>query len=589
MNANRRRRYPPEGGRKRAPERPAAGRVLTPALLLGLCWSLAQVQAAPPEITVRSPHALRPDAAAMLVVKGKGLASARALWTSWGGTRDRNDAEGWQCLEESARIPVFIPASHPAGLEAIRILGTNGVSNLAWILVDGLPIDPALQGKAPTSRDAARLLHPPVAVDGVCAESGSRYYRLRMEQGQQVSLEVVAQRMGFPVDPVLRVLDADGAELAYVHDTPGLGADAALAFQAPTTGDFVVEVRDGEFAGGAAQRYRLRVGAFAVGVLPDRPALGATPGADRQESEIPWESSVAGWSGMARARGIAASSVTTRFARLRLAGRTGSDALMPRLAWMEGRVETEQEPNNTAASATVVAAGGTMSGGFQAAGDEDWFRFSVRTSGWWRIQARSRSLGWAGDPQLRLADADGKPLASAMGGDPDPSIFRRLAGPAAYLVSVTEAARRQGPGRGYLLEVEPSAAAFRISTEIERMHIPVGGKQGLKLKIESRGYDGPIRIEAENLPAGFELENPQIEDRKKEWELGIRCRADVTPGGATLVRFRARPTGSDGGEGTAWLDLGPAQRKAFPRMLSMPPGFMDGVWVAAIDHDVDPP
>jgi len=549
--------------------------------LLAVWFGLASAatQAGPPDIALVSPRALRPGSAAVLVLKGKELAGTRTLWTSWAGRLDRNDAEGWECLDDSLKIPVFVPASHPAGIEGIRILGTNGVSNLAWVLVDGLRSESLQAGSAPDR--SPPVLKPPVAVDGVMLEAGVRVFRLPLNRGQRISLEVVAQRWGSPTDPVLRVLDAAGNERVYANDTPGLGSDVALEFQAPDSGDYRVELRDAEYLGGPAQAFRLRVGSFPVGALAAEPVVGIVPDSNRQPSEVGWVSTVSSQSGWARARVASTAAGEIGWARLELTGSHRREVLMPRTEAVPGRVAAESEPNDRLESATVLDSPGLAVGQFNTATDQDWYRFSVSTAGWWRIQARSRSLGRTSDPQLRLVRADGSVVASATAGDPDPAIFHRFETPGPYWISISDAGRRHGPGREYVLELDSQAGAFRTSTETERVHVPVGGKQTLKIKVEPRGYDGTIRIEAEGLPAGFEMENPVVEARKKEWDLVIRCRAEVDVGQATPVRFRARAT-AEGGGGTAGLEVTPAQRKAFPRMLWVPPGLIDNVWVGAV-------
>ncbi|MGE3311822.1 MAG: hypothetical protein AB7O66_17790 [Limisphaerales bacterium] len=548
------------------------------ALLVAL--AAEDARAAPPEVAVESPAALRPGSAAVLTLRGSGLAGTRSLWTSWSGWLHRHDEEGWVCLDNSLKVPVHVPHSIPAGVEGVRVVATNGVSNLAWIIVDGLPTFPGPASDSP-------LLEPPVAVEGVMKEAGVRRYRFRMNEGQRLSIEVLAQRIGSPTDPVLRILDPAGNELVYANDTPGLGADLACEFRAPSTAEYQAEIRDAEYTGGAKSRFRLRIGAFVPGALSTVPVLGLPPGLAQEPSSLAWSSPVSDAIGSAQTEiGTTApaskSAPWTAFARLTALGPNWDHTLLPVVEVVPRWVLREREPNDAPENATPVEPSEVRVGRFDSPNDRDGYRLTVTTAGWWRIDARSRTLGRAADPQLRLLNRDGKVIARASSGDPDPVLHHRFDAPGDYLLSVTESAGRHGPGREYAVVTESEAAAYQVSTESDALHVPVGGEQTLKLKLESRGYTGPIRIEAAGLPEGFKLKNPDVEPKKKDWDLVIECGSQVAAGTAFPVRFTASGTAGESGGGSISLDLGPAQRKAFPRMLWVPPGMLYAVWIAAV-------
>lgn len=546
----------------------------------------AGVPGAPPEVSEHSPVALRPGVPAVLTLRGKGLGAVRSIWTSWGGFFERRDAEGWDCGDEVARVPAAVPAGFPAGLEAVRLVGANGVSNPVWVLVDGLA--------AVDIREAeGALLEPPVAVDGTFRDRGSRTFRVGMNAGQALSMEVVAQRLGSPTDPVLRVLDGAGRELAYAHDTVGLGTDVALEFLAPASGEYRVEVRDSEHGGGRAHRFRFRLGTFPVGVVAVEGAVGVAAGLEGQPSRVGWESAVSSRSGEARVE-AGCGGADVAWGRMRLAGVEGGVVLMPRVHRVAGVVGREAEPNDGRGQATALGSGRVLAGGFDREGDVDWYRFEAGGAGAWTVRVRSRGLGWAGDPLVRVMDEAGRVLARSTGSDRDqdpdgdPELTPRLERAGAHYVEVTEAGRRAGIGRGYVIGVEPGAAGYRLGSETDRIHVPIGGKVAWKVAVERKGYDGPIRIEATGLPDGFQVENGLVEAGKKEWEVIVRCRGGVSAGTAAAVRWVGRAETAEKAEKAEKeamvvpVGLAAAQRKAFPRMLYVPPGLMDAVWVAAV-------
>jgi hypothetical protein len=67
---------------------------------------------------------------------------------------------------------------------------------------------------------------------------------------------------------VLRLLDAQGRELAFCDDESGLSGDCRVAHVFAAGGDYFIEVRDINYGGGADYRFRLRVGDFPLVNLP---------------------------------------------------------------------------------------------------------------------------------------------------------------------------------------------------------------------------------------------------------------------------------------------------------------------------------
>ena len=555
------------------------------ACLVGFAASLFASWGAAPEIRVHAPRALRPGVAAVLQLKGTSLAGTRALWTSWGGVIERRDGEGWECDADRVRVPVFVPGQVPAGIEAVRLLGTNGVSNLAWVWVDGLREESVSED--PTDKGAsAPLLRPPCAIQGTFAEGGVRRYALLLNRGQRIGIEVVAQRMGSPSDPVLRVLNERGEECAYLNDTPGLGSDGALEFEAPATGEYRIEVRESEYAGGENLPFRLRVGAGPVGAVAFPAAVGAASGGGFGGLQVDWASvSASTGKGVGEVVALGASGEATPLARWVPVDRPGEFACTPRLKVLERWVGLEVEPNDSEETATPMGVSGQFRAGrFDRAADVDYFRITVSTSGWWRVSVQSRTLGLAADPRIRLIGAGNKVLARAAGGNPDPMLFHRFETGGDYWVAVDEMGGRDGFARGYVLEATPDVVPSWVSTDVDRVSVPAGGKQTILLKIEPRGYDGPLRIEAEGLPEGVEMENPDIEGRKKEWALSLRSLTGSAVGASAPVRFRVKAK-ADGFRAATEVDLGPARRKAFPRMVAFPPGFLETLWVAVVPEE----
>ena len=119
----------------------------------------------------------------------------------------------------------------------------------------------------------------PVAVDGTCEPETFDFYKFNAAAGQRITCEVVARRLGYALDPAIRLLDATGKELAYSDDEPGIGADCRFAHTFAAAGTYTLEIRDIRYAGGPTHRYRMRIGNFPLSTttFPMGARRGSTP------------------------------------------------------------------------------------------------------------------------------------------------------------------------------------------------------------------------------------------------------------------------------------------------------------------------
>ncbi len=93
----------------------------------------------------------------------------------------------------------------------------------------------------------------------ISAPGESHDWRIRLETGTSLQLEVLAAVLGSRLDSVLTLFDAEGKELAKNDDATDGVPDSALSFVVPKTGEYVVRIQD-RFArrSGPAFGYRLR-------------------------------------------------------------------------------------------------------------------------------------------------------------------------------------------------------------------------------------------------------------------------------------------------------------------------------------------
>src|SRR5262249_54464620 len=145
-------------------------------------------------------------------VRGGNLAGVTQTWTSFPGEMvlapdvPDNGKNAGELVYQ-----VKTPADVPVGIHGIRVATDKGTSNLLLFVIDELPS--IAQVKPNNSPATAQMLTLPCAVDGNVDSLVRNYYKFAVQAGQQLSFEVLARRIGSPLDPMIRILDMRGREL----------------------------------------------------------------------------------------------------------------------------------------------------------------------------------------------------------------------------------------------------------------------------------------------------------------------------------------------------------------------------------------
>lgn len=149
----------------------------------------------------------------------------------------------------------------------------TGVFPLRPTVADNLPEIFA----APTNMQTITL---PVIINGRINQPGeATVFRFEGRAGQTVVAEVMARRLGSPLDSTLMLTDATGKRLAFNddHEDKGSGldthhADSYLSCTLPVSGSYFVHLADAQQKGGPGYSYRLRLSPpqpnFALRVVP---------------------------------------------------------------------------------------------------------------------------------------------------------------------------------------------------------------------------------------------------------------------------------------------------------------------------------
>lgn len=207
-------------------------------------------------------------------------------------TRTEVALEGWNLPRNSLTLE---PAEMIPGIVPLTARNGELVSNSLPFVVGSLPECRANEARRrpdpenPTNPLAgAQKITLPVVINGRIAKPGSwNVFQFEGRMGQTVIADVRAQRLGSPLDSVLKLTDAAGKVVAYNDDwedrAQGLSthhADSQLRVTLPASGTYYLHLGDTRGQGSSAHAYRLRVSApypdFELRVTPC--SINARPG-----------------------------------------------------------------------------------------------------------------------------------------------------------------------------------------------------------------------------------------------------------------------------------------------------------------------
>ncbi|MXX61718.1 MAG: hypothetical protein F4112_00835 [Holophagales bacterium] len=510
--------------------------------------AIATVAAAagpPPNLVDMHPHGGQQGRALRLVIEGYGIASDMEIESTLPGSFARlGEAADEDRLQKQRRpndrnlqaavFLVEIDADAAPGLYPLRAIGDDGLSNALLFRVDTVSeVSEQSLRDAADATEAPRIDALPVVVNGTLDGAERDRYRFRSEAGERMVLEVEARRVGSAIDPVLRLLDSQGSELAFNQEGPGIDVDARLDWQPPVAGEYVVEVHDARFSDQRRNFYRLKLIAasdyeYADAVFP----LGGRRGEETRFGLT---------GGSAAATREVARSVVTENAF----DSVGPTATAKASAALPFRVVVGSHPEVLESETTADETLDTpvvVNGRIDDAGEADQYRIAAEPGQRLLIEVEGAALG-SSDlfGVLTVTTPDGEYLASSGDDIPDPDTFRLLSPTATSFdpwvlvetpegadelhVTVEDLVGRGGPRFGYRLTATANGPDFELRLGTAQLTLNNGASKPIEVGAVRRGYLGPIRLYVEEPPAGIEARDGWITREVRDLDTRTLARA----------------------------------------------------------------
>jgi hypothetical protein len=396
--------------------------------------------------------------------------------------------------DKKATFSVKLPNDIEPGYYQLRIATVGGVSLPIVIGVDRLP----------QLAFAPLIEKLPVSAFGSVSGSAIIETKFNGKKDETVTIEIEAQRLGSKLRPVIHLYDAKGKQLAWAWSQPALFGDARLEVTLPADGEYRVTCHDLEYAAPSPNFFRLKMGQW-TRVEQVFPFVIATGGAKSVEVRTQ----------VAAQKQTVDAAATGQVLKL---SAPAADFSGPRSFV---RVSSQREFVEAAGQSDFSLATGSLgiSGELSNPQEEDRYKLTVKPGDKIRCEVFAQRNGSAIDARILIRNDQDAVLATGedSAGSLDPVLEYTVPDKVEVIrVCVTDSQGRGGTRNAYhltLRNLNDTAATlndFRLHTNIERAAISKAGQWVLPIWLDRRGYQGPVEITANALPAGLALTGTTI-------------------------------------------------------------------------------
>ncbi|MEM9412498.1 MAG: PPC domain-containing protein, partial [Planctomycetota bacterium] len=338
-------------------------------------------------------------------------------------------------------------------------------------------------------------------INGVITNEDVDVYKINAKQGERLSVEIEAIRLGDMFDPFIALLDQNRFEVA-VSDDSSLGKqDGIISTLIPEDGEYFILVREAAYGGNPRCRYRLHVGNFprpTVAFPAGGPAetqcdvtfLGDPTGDLKNKIQAHPQTAFRDGIFVSDEFGIVPTPVEFRISNL------------------ENYLENEPNDDRKLVKEPFEVPC-AFNGVIGQPRDTDYFKFSCKKGQVLDVECFARRIGSGLDPIIFIFNEKGRRVAN----DDDsrrPDSYLRFTAPTDghYFVSVKDHLQRGQVDFAYRIEVDAVRPKLKISIpRVDRFSqlrqqicIPRGNRFATLISADRQNFSGPLELLPIDLP-----------------------------------------------------------------------------------------
>lgn len=506
-------------------------RVRPIAAILFSLLSILSAQAAAPAPEFIFPSGGKQGATVSVTVGGKLDGWPVGVWTDHAGL-------AFKAATNSGAFSVTIGADVPPGPHLVRFYNGDGSAEPRTFVVGRR--DEVLEAEPNDDfRKAQRLDKSAVVINGRLEKAGDvDSFAITAEQGKWIVAAVDCYALGSSVDPIVQILDERGVRVAFNHDTHNL--DALIAWQAPRTGTYVVQVlgfahppaADVAAKGSAAYVYRLTVttAPFARSAFP----MGVKRGAKSVLELV-------GWNLPKTAQSVDGSRVAAAEQLIFIPAELTGDTLWLDVA--DASDVAEQEPNDSPAKAQPVTFPATLNGRIGQPNDVDRYAFPAKKNERFNFQMRAVGLHSPVSARLRVEDTNGVSLVQQEGGDlNDPRLGWNAPADGTYVLAVSDMYGKGGTEWLYRVETASAPPHFTATIPTHAFFVENGKTNEVKVTVaRNEGFKDKLVLAVKGLPDGVTARIPAVPDKNGEVKVELVAAANAQAASVPLEFLLSAP------------------------------------------------
>lgn len=465
-------------------------------------------------------------------------------------------------IAEQLLVEVTVAPNATPGDRELRVASPDGLSNALCFQVGVLP-ELVEEQFAPPESPTARVVEPPVLLNGQILPGEVDRIRLRARRGQRLVIDLQARALiPYLADAVpgwfqatMALYDPGGREVAFCDDYR-FDPDPVILYEVPADGVYTLEVRDAIYRGREDFVYRISIGElpFVTSIFP----LGGREGEETVAT-------ISGWNLPSETLRLDTRPGGPALRKARVGG-DGGYAATVRYAVDSLPEVAEVEPNDSVTEAQKVSLPAIVNGRIDRPGDTDVFSFEGRAGEEIVAEVYARRLGSPLDSVLRLVGPGGDVIAfNDDHKDPawglvthhaDSYIRTELPQTGTYAIVLFDALRDGGEEYAYRLHLRPAQPDYALRLVPSSVNVRSGRSATVTVHAMRRdGFDGAIDLALGEAPEGFAL----AEARVPEGEDTVETTLSVARGAQRQIAPIALEGRAQIGGGTVTRPVVPAE------------------------------